>query len=145
MRLPRGVFDSASYVALWRAPGTQVWKPDVGLAIQGDLVGVRLQLEIGDGDRHGAGGAGREGNRELYIAGGKRCDKRGCRGGVGARVAVNGHLPDSCQKGTTGRGGGGIVSPFRSIPGARADGVLSLCILQERKTERPGTKEHRYQ
>src|ERR1035437_4903255 len=105
-------------------PGTQVWKPDVGLAIQGDLVGVRLQLEIGDGDRHGAGGAGREGNRELHIAGGKRCDKRGCRGGVGARVAVNGHLPDSCQKGTTGRGGGGIVSPFRSIPGARADRVL---------------------
>src|ERR1035437_8296600 len=138
-------FVSGSYAALWRTPGTQVWKLDVALAIQGDLVGVGLELDIGDGGRHGAGCTGREFNSELHAPGRKPCDNRGRRGGVGARVAVNGHVPDSGQKVTIGRGGGGMVGLFGSIPGARADGVLQLGVLEERKPERPGTKEHRYQ
>src|SRR5665647_3304224 len=91
MRLPRGVFDSASYVALWRAPGAQVWKPDVGLAIQGDLVGVggiqrsvsrRCRNPIGDGlvhVHHEAVINDREDDRAVQSMGKRGLDECGSR------------------------------------------------------------------
>ena len=75
-------------MALWRTPVTQVGKPNIGLAAQGDFVRVRLQLEVIDGDRHATGSTRRESNSELYITRRKPRDNRGCTRGVGGGIAV---------------------------------------------------------